>query len=41
VYIKKLLKELERENRDIRENIYKALKHVKMDYLPAVLRDIK
>lgn len=40
VYIKKLLKELERENRDIRENIYKALKHVKVDYLPAVLRDI-
>jgi tRNA 2-thiocytidine biosynthesis protein TtcA len=34
VYIKKLLKELERENRNIRENIYKALKHVKVDYLP-------
>jgi tRNA 2-thiocytidine biosynthesis protein TtcA len=41
MYIKKLLKELERENRGIRENIYKALKHVKLDYLPAVLRDIK
>ncbi len=34
VYIKNLLRELEKENKDIRENIYKALKHVKMDYLP-------
>ena len=34
MYIKKLLKELEQENRNIRENIYKAMKHVKMDYLP-------
>jgi tRNA 2-thiocytidine biosynthesis protein TtcA len=35
VYVKNLLKELEKENKDIRENIYKALRHVKMDYLPS------
>jgi tRNA 2-thiocytidine biosynthesis protein TtcA len=34
VYIKKLLRQLEEENKDIRENIYKAMRHVKMDYLP-------
>jgi len=34
VYIKKLLRQLEGENKDIRENIYKAMRHVKMDYLP-------
>jgi tRNA 2-thiocytidine biosynthesis protein TtcA len=33
-YIKNLLNELEVENKDIRDNIYKALGHVKMDYLP-------
>lgn len=33
-YIKKLLRQLEEENKDIRENIYKAMRHVKMDYLP-------
>ncbi|MCG6536013.1 MAG: hypothetical protein L7F78_15265, partial [Syntrophales bacterium LBB04] len=38
MYIKKLLKELEQENRNIRENIYKAMKHVKMDYLPTETR---
>jgi tRNA 2-thiocytidine biosynthesis protein TtcA len=34
VYIKKLLRELEKENKDIRGNIYKAMSRVKMDYLP-------
>lgn len=34
VYIKNLLKELEKDNKDIRENIYKAMRHVKLDYLP-------
>jgi tRNA 2-thiocytidine biosynthesis protein TtcA len=32
-YIKKLLNELERENKDIRHNIFKAMSHVKPDYL--------
>jgi tRNA 2-thiocytidine biosynthesis protein TtcA len=39
VYIKKLLRELEQENKDIRENIYKAMRHVKMDYLPGGNRE--
>jgi tRNA 2-thiocytidine biosynthesis protein TtcA len=41
VYIKKLLRELERENKDIRGNIYKAMKHVKMDYLLSDVLDEK
>jgi tRNA 2-thiocytidine biosynthesis protein TtcA len=41
VYIKKLLQELEKDNKDIRENIYKALRHVKVDYLPQTMRDMK
>ncbi|HUN53910.1 MAG TPA: ATP-binding protein [Smithella sp.] len=32
-YIKNLLNELERDNKEIRDNIYKAMSHVKMDYL--------
>ena len=40
-YIKKLLGELEKDNKDIRENIYKALRHVKVDYLPQNMRDMK
>lgn len=32
-YIKKLLDELEKENKDIRENIFKSMRHVKTDYL--------
>ena len=32
-YIKKLINELERDNKDIRDNIFKAMSHVKMDYL--------
>jgi tRNA 2-thiocytidine biosynthesis protein TtcA len=33
VYIKNLLNELERDNKEIRDNIYKAMSHVKPDYL--------
>ena len=32
-YIKNLLNELERDNKEIRDNIYKAMSHVKPDYL--------
>ena len=34
IYIKKLLNELERDNHDIRHNLFKAMSHVKPDYLP-------
>ncbi len=33
VYIKNLLNELEKDNKEIRDNIYKAMSHVKPDYL--------
>lgn len=33
IYIKKLLNRLEKDNKEIRENIYKAMSHVKRDYL--------
>jgi tRNA 2-thiocytidine biosynthesis protein TtcA len=33
MYIKKLLDELEKDNKDIRENIFKAMTYVKLDYL--------
>ncbi len=33
VYIKKLLDELEKDNKEIRDNLYKAMSHVKPDYL--------
>ena len=33
IYIKNLLNELEKDNKDIRDNIFKAMSHVKMDYL--------
>jgi len=33
IYIKNLLNELERNNKDIRHNIFKAMEHVKPDYL--------
>ena len=36
-YIKDLLDELEKENPRIRDNIWKAMAHVKTDYLPAKL----
>jgi tRNA 2-thiocytidine biosynthesis protein TtcA len=33
IYIKNLLNELERDNKEVRDNIYKAMIHVKRDYL--------
>jgi tRNA 2-thiocytidine biosynthesis protein TtcA len=33
LYIKRLLDELEKENRDIRDNIFRSMNHVKQDYL--------
>lgn len=33
-YVKNLLNFLEKDNREIRANIFKAMSHVKMDYLP-------
>jgi len=33
---KNLLNELERDNKEIRDNIYKAMSHVKPDYLPGL-----
>jgi tRNA 2-thiocytidine biosynthesis protein TtcA len=41
VYIKNLLNEMEKENKDVRENIYKAMSHVKVDYLPGGKHGIK
>ncbi len=38
LYIKGLLKELEKENKDIYDNIWKAMKRVKPDYIPAILK---
>jgi len=35
-YIKDLLDHLEQDNKDIRANIFKAMSHVKMDYLPGL-----
>jgi len=32
-YIKNLLDTMEKDNRKVRENIFKAMKHVKTDYL--------
>jgi len=37
-YIKKLLDQLEVDNPEIRHNIYKALSHVKPNYLPSKLK---
>jgi tRNA 2-thiocytidine biosynthesis protein TtcA len=33
IYIKKLLDEIEKENKDVKENIFKAMSNVKTDYL--------
>jgi len=41
MHIKKLLRMLEKDNKHIRANIYKALRHVKVDYLPSDMRDMK
>jgi tRNA 2-thiocytidine biosynthesis protein TtcA len=34
IYVKNLLNELEKENKDIRHNIFRSMHHVKPDYLP-------
>jgi tRNA 2-thiocytidine biosynthesis protein TtcA len=34
IYVKNLLSVLEKENKNIRENIFKAMSHVKPEYLP-------
>lgn len=36
IYVKKLLDELQHDNPDIRHNIFKAMSHVKTDYLPGL-----
>lgn len=41
IYIKKLLRKLEKDNKNIRGNIYKALRHIKVDYLPQNMKDMK
>jgi tRNA 2-thiocytidine biosynthesis protein TtcA len=33
IFIKNLLNDLERDNKEIRDNIYKSMSHVKPDYL--------
>ena len=37
-YIKDLLNHMEQDNKDVRANIFKAMGHVKMDYLPGSSR---
>jgi len=34
IYIKRLLDYIEKDNKDVRENIFKSMSHVKMEYLP-------
>ncbi|MEA2014288.1 MAG: ATP-binding protein [Thermodesulfobacteriota bacterium] len=34
MYIKRLLDDMEKDNKDVRENIFKSMNHVKIDYLP-------
>ncbi|HYA14235.1 MAG TPA: ATP-binding protein [Syntrophales bacterium] len=41
MHIKKLLRTLEKDNKHVHDNIYKALRHVKVDYLPSDMRDMK
>jgi tRNA 2-thiocytidine biosynthesis protein TtcA len=41
MHIKKILQELEGKNIDVRDNIFKALRHVKLDYLPQNMKDMK
>jgi tRNA 2-thiocytidine biosynthesis protein TtcA len=36
VIVKKMIRELEKDNRNVRENIFKAMGHVKPDYLPSL-----
>jgi tRNA 2-thiocytidine biosynthesis protein TtcA len=37
VIVKKMIRDLEKDNKNIRENIFKAMAHVKPDYLPGRL----
>lgn len=39
--VKRFLNEFSREHRHVRENIFKALRHIKVDYLPSFVRDMK
>jgi tRNA 2-thiocytidine biosynthesis protein TtcA len=32
--VKKLLNEMEKDNRKVRDNLFRAMGHVKVDYLP-------
>ena len=34
LYVKNLLNEMEKDNRKVRDNILRAMTHVKVDYLP-------
>jgi tRNA 2-thiocytidine biosynthesis protein TtcA len=34
IYVKKLLNEMEKDNRKVRDNLFRAMGHVKVDYLP-------
>ncbi len=38
IYVRQLLKDLQRENRDICRNIWIAMNHIKPDYLPKILK---
>lgn len=38
IYIKELLKELEKDNKDICRNLWHAMNHAKPDYLPKILK---
>jgi tRNA 2-thiocytidine biosynthesis protein TtcA len=39
IYIKKLLDRLEKDNKEIRDNIYKSMSHVKPDYLVSQVKN--
>ncbi len=41
VIVKKLIRELEKDNKNVRENIFKAMHHVKPDYLPGASLSIR
>jgi len=41
IFVKNLLNDLQRQNPDIRQNIFKAMSHVKPDYLPGLPKKYK
>ncbi len=41
VIVKNLIRELEKDNKNVRENIFKAMGHVKPDYLPGALPSMR